>query len=315
MQNLFITGKITPEMEAQLTTEFSLQFAYDLDDPVSWLQENGEEFEYVLTSGHAGIKPEYMGALPNLKIISNYGVGYDAIDIPLIKEKNILVTHTPNVLNAETSTTALLLLLACYRDFNFNEAHARSGRWEQGKAPLSRSADNRTIGIIGLGRIGQAIADKLTPFNARILYHGRSKKDVPYEYFPSLIEMAKEAEAMICITTGGPDTRHLVNREVIEALGPQGVLINVSRGSVVDEPAMIECLKNGKLGWAGLDVFENEPVIPKQLRELKNTVLIPHIGSATVETRAAMGKLAVDNLLQYLIDETVISPIPECVDN
>ena len=315
MQNLFITGKITPEMEAQLSTEFSLQFAYELDDPVSWMQKNGEKFEYVLTSGHEGVKAEYMDAMPNLKIISNYSVGYDAIDIKLIKEKGITVTHTPNVLNAETSTTALLLLLACYREFNFNEAHARSGRWEQGKTPLSRSADNRTIGILGLGRIGQAIADKLAPFNTRILYHGRSKKNVPYEYFSSLVDMAKEAEAMICITTGGEETKHLVNREVMEALGPQGVLINVSRGSVVDESALMECLENGKLGWAGLDVFEDEPVIPKKLRELTNTVLTPHIGSATEETRAAMGKLAADNLLQYLRDGTVITPIPECVDS
>lgn len=315
MQNLFVTGKITPEMEAQLSTEFSLQFAHKLDDPISWLQNNGEKYEYVLTSGHDGFKPEYMDALPNLKLISNYSVGYDAIDTKLIKERGILVTHTPNVLNAETSTTALLLLLACYRDFNFNEAHARSGRWEQGKAPLSRSADNRTIGILGLGRIGQAIADKLAPFNTRILYHGRSKKDAPYEYFPNLVDMAKEAEAMICITTGGPETKHIVNREVMEALGPQGVLINVSRGSVIDESAMIECLKSGKLGWAGLDVFENEPVIPKQLRELTNTVLTPHIGSATAESRTAMGKLAVDNLLQYLRDKTVLTPIPECIDS
>ncbi|MEB8432683.1 2-hydroxyacid dehydrogenase [Cocleimonas sp. KMM 6892] len=315
MQNLFVTGKITPAMEEQLSTAFSLQFAYDLDDPASWLQTHGESFKYVLTSGHEGIKPEFMDALPNLELISNYSVGYDSINIPLIKEKGILVTHTPNVLNAETSTTALLLLLACYRDFIFNEAHARSGRWEQGKAPLSRTADNRTIGIIGLGRIGQAIADKLTPFNTRILYHGRSKKDVPYEYFPKLIDMAQEADAMICITTGGPETKHLVNREVMEALGPEGVLVNVSRGSVVDESAMIDCLENGKLGWAGLDVFENEPVIPKRLRDLKNTVLTPHIGSATQETRTAMGNLAVENLLQHLREGTVLTPIPECVES
>lgn len=315
MPNLFVTGTITIEMQSQLSAEFTIQFAHALNDPIGWLQKNGDKFEYVLTSGHEGVKPEYMDALSNLKIISNYSVGYDGIDIKLIKEKGIMVTHTPNVLNAETSTTAILLLLACYREFNFNEAHARSGRWKQGKAPLSRSADNRTIGILGLGRIGQTIADKLMPFNTRILYHGRSKKNVPYEFFPNLVDMARAADAMICITTGGAETKHLVNREVMEALGSQGVLINVSRGSVIDESAMIECLENGTLGWAGLDVFEDEPIIPKKLRDLSNTVLTPHIGSATNETRAAMGKLAVDNLLQYLRDGTVITPIPECVDN
>lgn len=315
MKDLFITGQITQAMEEQLRDKFTLQFAYDLDDPVAWLKAHGDKFEYALTSGHNGVKPEFMEALTNLKVISNYSVGYDAIDLKVIKDRNIMVTHTPGVLNAETSTTAIMLLLACYRDFNFNEAHARSGRWEKSKAPLSRTADNRTIGILGLGRIGQTIADKLAPFNARILYHGRSKKDVPYEYFSNLTEMAQEADAMICITTGGAETKHLVNREVMEALGPDGVLINVSRGSVIDETAMIDCLENGTLGWAGLDVFENEPVIPKRLRELSNTVLLPHVGSATHETRAAMGKLAVDNLKQYLKDGTTITPIPECADN
>lgn len=313
MKNLFITGSITPEMKTQLSAEFSPQFVGELDDPLDWLKTHGKNFEYVLTSGHEGVKREYMDALPNLKIISNYSVGYDSIDIPLITQRGIMVTHTPNVLNAETSTTAIMLLLACFRDFNFNEAHARSGRWEHEKAPLSRSADNRTIGILGLGRIGQTIAEKLAPFNARILYHGRNKKDVPYEYFPNLVDMAKEADAMICITTGGAETKHLVNQSVMEALGPEGVLINVSRGSVVDEPAMIQCLESGKLAWAGLDVFENEPFIPQKLRELKNTVLMPHIGSATNETRAAMGKLAVDNLIQYLHQGTALTPIPECI--
>ena len=314
MQNLIIFGKITPEMDAQLGAEFLLNYIDDLDDPKTWLKEHGASFKYALSSGHAGIKPEFMNSLTGLKIISNYSVGYEAINIPLIQQRGIIVTHTPNVLNAETSTTAIMLLLACYRDFNFNEAHARSGRWEQGKAPLSRSADNRTIGILGLGRIGQAIADKLMPFNARVLYHGRSKKDVPYEFFDNLQNMAQVADALICITTGGPETKHIVNKAVLEALGPEGVLINVSRGSVVDETAMIECLEDGRLGWAGLDVFENEPNIPERLKALSNTVLTPHIGSATHETRAAMGKLAVDNLIQFLKTGTVKTAIPECAD-
>jgi len=266
MQNLIIFGKITPEMDAQLRAEFLLHYIDDLDDPKTWLKEHGASFKYALSSGHAGIKPEFMDSLTGLKIISNYSVGYEAINIPLIQQRGIIVTHTPNVLNAETSTTAIMLLLACYRDFNFNEAHAR-----------------------GLGRIGQAIADKLMPFNARVLYHGRSKKDVPYEFFDNLQNMAQEADALICITTGGPETKH-------------------------DETAMIECLEDGRLGWAGLDVFENEPNIPERLKALSNTVLTPHIGSATHETRAAMGKLAVDNLIQFLKTGTVKTAIPECAD-
>ncbi|MEZ5480461.1 MAG: 2-hydroxyacid dehydrogenase [Thiolinea sp.] len=313
MNNLLIIGGITPAMQEQLEQTFRLQFLRDLDDPQGWLEEHGAQFEYVLTNGHDGVKPEYMAALPGLKLISNYGVGYDAIDAGLAAQRGILVTHPPDVLNAEVATTALLLLLACYRELLPNDAHVRSGRWAtQGNAPLSRSADNRTIGIVGLGRIGQAIADKLAPFNSRILYHSRSEKDVPYEYFADLTAMARAAEVLICITPGGASTRHLINREVLEALGPDGVLINVSRGSVVDEAALIEALENGTLGRAGLDVFEQEPQVPERLRALPNVVLTPHVGSGTVETRAAMGQLTVDNLLQHVKDGTVISPVPEC---
>ena len=314
MQKLLVIGGITPVMQAALTEQFSLQFLSELAEPEQWLGTHGAEFEYVLTNGHDGLKPAYLNALPRLKLISNYGVGYDAIDAPLAAQRGILVTHTPNVLNAEVATTALLLLLACYRELLRNDAHVRLGRWAtEGNTPLSRSADNRTIGIVGLGRIGQAIADKLAPFNPRIVYHSRSKKAVPYEYFADLTAMAHAADALICITPGGPATHQMINREVLAALGPDGVLINVSRGSVVDEVALIEALSTGRLGAAGLDVFADEPRVPEALRQLPNVVLTPHVGSATVETRAAMGQLTVDNLLQYLREGTVISPVPECM--
>jgi lactate dehydrogenase-like 2-hydroxyacid dehydrogenase len=256
-----------------------------------------------------------MSALSNLKVISGYGVGYDAIDVTEAVRRNILVAHTPNVLNQEVATTALLLLLACYRELLRDDAYVRSGDWQaKGNAPLTRSMDKQTVGILGLGRIGQAIADKLAPWGATVVYHSRTKKDVPYRYFDSLTEMASACDALICITPGGPSTHKIVNAEVLEALGPNGTLINVSRGSVVDEAALIEALGSGKLGWAGLDVFEAEPMVPQALRDLPNTVLLPHVGSATVETRAAMGALTVDNLLQHLKDGTVVTPVPECAD-
>jgi len=218
-------------------------------------------------------------------------------------------------LNAEVASTALMLMLACYRNLLADDAHVRSGDWEtNGNAPLSRSADNQVVGIVGLGRIGQAIADKLAPFNATILYHSRSQKMVPYQYYGSLVDMAQAADVLICITPGGEETNKLVNLEVIHALGPKGTLINVSRGSVVDETAMIAALQDGRLGWAGLDVFEQEPKVPEALRALSNVVLLPHVGSASHETRAAMGDLTVDNLLQHSDIGTVISPVPECED-
>lgn len=313
MPELLIIGGITPEMHAQLEAQFTLHNMRDMSSPLDWLRDNGSTIEYVATNGHDGVKPEIMDALPALKIISCFGVGYDAIDTEAANTRGIIVTHTPNVLNEEVATTTLMLMLATYRELLRDDAYARSGRWQaEGNAPLTRSADNQTVGILGLGRIGQAIADKLAPFNPTILYHGRSKKDVPYTYYPDLVAMARDSDVLICITPGGADTEKLVNEDVINALGPKGTLINVSRGSVVDEKAMIAALQEGRLGWAGLDVFENEPNIPEALRALPNVVLTPHIGSATIETRAAMGQLTVDNLTQFLADGTVKTPVPEC---
>jgi lactate dehydrogenase-like 2-hydroxyacid dehydrogenase len=293
-------------MRKRLETAFTIHQLDDFDP---------SSITHVITNGHDGIDPAIMASLINLKAISGYGVGYDAIDVAEAVRRGIVVTHTPNVLNEEVATTALLLLLACYREVLRDDAYVRSGAWQaNGNAPLTRSADNQTVGILGLGRIGQAIAQKLTPWNAEIVYHSRTKKDVFYTYYDNLTAMAKDCDVLICITPGGPSTDKLVNAEVMEALGPNGTLINVSRGSVVDETALIAALQSGTLGWAGLDVFEAEPTVPQALRDLPNTVLLPHVGSGTVETRAAMGALTVDNLLQHLKDGTVISAVPECAN-
>lgn len=306
MADLLQIGKITEEMNSRLSTAFTI---HQLDNFVA------ESITHVVTNGHDGVNPKLMASLTNLKIISGYGVGYDAIDANEAAKRGIIVTHTPNVLNQEVATTAVLLLLSCYREVLRDDSYVRSGQWAiDGNAPLTRSADNQTVGILGLGRIGQAIADKLAPWNAKIVYHARNKKDVGYKYYNDLIAMARDSDVLICITPGGPSTHKIVNAEVIEALGPKGTLINVSRGSVVDEDALIQALQTGKLGWAGLDVFEAEPAVPVALRQLPNTVLLPHVGSASVETRTAMGALTVDNLLQHLETGTVISPVPECVD-
>ena len=204
-------------------------------------------------------------------------------------------------------------MLACYRELLRDDAWVRSGDWAaRGNAPLTRSPDGQVVGILGMGRIGQEIARRLAPWDPTILYHSRSPKDVPHTYVADLVEMARRSDVLICITPGGAATRHLVDAKVIAALGPAGTLINVSRGTVIDEAAMIRALQDGTLGWAGLDVFENEPEVPEALRALSNVVLLPHVGSATVETRAAMGALTVDNLLQHLADGTVRTPVPEC---
>jgi len=301
MPDLLQIGGITDAMKTRLEAAFTIH------------TEPSDAITHIVTNGHAGVPADVMAACPNLKVVSCYGVGYDAIDTRAALARGIMVTHTPNVLNQEVATTTVLLMLACYREVLRDDAYVRSGAWEaKGNAPLTRSADGQTVGILGLGRIGQAIADKLAPWSPTILYHTRSEKDVPYEYVGDLTEMAQRCDVLICITPGGAATNKLVNAEVMEALGPQGTLINVSRGSVVDEAAMITALQSGTLGWAGLDVFEGEPHVPEALRSLPNVVLLPHVGSGTVETRAAMGALTVDNLLQHLSDGRVHTPVPEC---
>ncbi|MDG2296301.1 MAG: 2-hydroxyacid dehydrogenase [Paracoccaceae bacterium] len=313
MAELLLIGDVTDTMRVRLAAKFTIHELADMTDPLAWLKEHGAKIQYVSTNGHDGIRPEYVEAMPDLKLISCYGVGYDAIDTAQAVSRGIWVTHTPNVLNAEVATTALMLMLACYRNLLADDAYVRSGKWQtDGNAPLTRTADNRTVGIVGLGRIGQAIADKLAPFNAKILYHARNEKSVDYTYYSDLTAMARDSEVLICITPGGPSTHKLVNADVIKALGPEGILINVSRGSVVDEAALIAALQEQRLGAAGLDVFEHEPKVPTALRALSNVVLLPHVGSATHETRAAMGALTVDNLLQHFEQGTVISPVPEC---
>ena len=308
MPDLLQIGGITDVMRARLDAAFTIHKLAEGDYPA-------ESITHVATNGHDGVPAEVMAGLPNLQMISCYGVGYDAIDVEAAKARGIVVSHTPNVLNAEVATTALMLIIACYREILRDDTWVRSGDWEtKGNAPLTRSVDNQIVGILGLGRIGQAIADKLAPFNPTIVYHSRTQKDVPYKYYDNLTDMARDVDCLICITPGGPSTNRIVNRDVLDALGPQGTLVNVSRGSVVDEAALIEALQDGRLGWAGLDVFEAEPKVPAALRAMSNVVLLPHVGSATVETRAAMGALTVDNLLQHLSDGTVVSPVPECAD-
>ncbi len=306
--DLLQIGGITDVMRERLEAEFTIHKLADGNYPA-------EAITHIATNGHDGVPPDVMSALPNLKMVSCYGVGYDAINVDAAKAKGVMVTHTPNVLNAEVATTAIMLMMACYREILRDDAWVRSGDWEtKGNAPLTRSVDNQTVGILGLGRIGQAIADKLAPFGTKIVYHSRSKKDVEYQYYDNLTDMARAVDCLICITPGGASTRKIVNREVMDALGPNGTIVNVSRGSVVDEEALVAALQEGRLGWAGLDVFEAEPKVPAALRALSNVVLLPHVGSATVETRAAMGALTVDNLLQHLVDGTVISSVPECAE-
>lgn len=307
MPDLLIIGGAREALREKLRGPFTL---FDLADIN--LAADGARFRYVLLNGSPGLPNETLDLLPKLELVSNYGVGYDGIDAAMAAERGIIVTHTPGVLDSDVAATAIMLMLACYRNLVRDDAWVRSGTWhEDGPPPLSRSAEGQKVGIVGMGRIGQEIARKLAVFDAAVSYHSRTPKDVPYPFEPDLVKLATDADCLIVITPGGAGTRHLVNREVMEALGPDGTLINVARGSVVDEAALTECLSSGALGWAGLDVFENEPHVPDALRTLSNVTLLPHSGSATIET-GAMAQLVVDNLIDHLKVGTVRTPVPEC---
>jgi len=307
---LLLIGGATERMMERMHAEFTVHRLPE--DLAGFLASHGADIIAVATNGHDGVKSEIIDGLPNLKVISCYGVGYDAIDTAKAAERGIIVSHTPGVLNDEVANTAIMLWLAVSRNMVTLDQYVRAGRWAaEGNPPLTRSVQDRTVGILGLGRIGQAIADRAAMFNAKVVYHSRSKKDVPYQYFDDLTDMAAASDVLVVITPGGPETKGIVNADVLNALGPDGILINVARGSVVDETALIAALQDGRLGGAGLDVFEREPVVPDALWSMENVVLLPHVGSATVETRQAMGDLTVDNLSTYLAKGTVLTSVPE----
>ncbi|MDJ0825692.1 MAG: 2-hydroxyacid dehydrogenase [Rhodobacter sp.] len=308
---MLMIGAATERMLGQLAEVFAVHRLPE--DREGFLAQHGTDIEYLLVNGHGGVPGDLMARMPKLRIISNYGVGYDSVDVATAVRHGVVVTHTPDVLNDEVANTAVLLVLATARNFLHDNAYLKAGRWpEEGEAPLSRSIRGLTAGILGLGRIGKATAEKLQAFGVTVTYHGRSEQDVPYRYYPDLVAMARDADILICIAPGGPATRHLIDRAVLDALGPDGTLINVGRGSVVDEAALIAALQEGRLGKAGLDVFEHEPHVPAELMAMETVTLLPHVGSATVETRQAMGDLAVENLTAFHATGRAVTPVPEC---
>ncbi|AZI38069.1 putative 2-hydroxyacid dehydrogenase [Caenibius tardaugens NBRC 16725] len=250
--------------------------------------------------------------LPHLQIVANFGVGYDNVDARAAAERGVIVTNTPGVLDAEVADLTVGLLLATIRRIPQADRYVREGRWATQPFPLSATLQGRQIGILGLGAIGKAIARRLAAFDLAIAYCGRHRQpDVPYAYFPDARSLAQACDVLIVIVPGGDATTHLVDRPVLTALGPQGVLINVSRGSVVDEEALIAALQDGTIAAAGLDVYVNEPHVPAALIAMANVVLLPHVGSGSVATRAAMGQLVVDNLIAWFTQGKPLTPVAE----
>jgi lactate dehydrogenase-like 2-hydroxyacid dehydrogenase len=288
---------------------------WEADDPEAVLTARGNEVVAIATAGQRRIDAELMDGLPNLQIVANFGVGYDKVDAVAAAERGVVVTNTPEVLNDEVADTALGLLLMTVRELPQAERYLRAGRWNDRPYPLTPATlHGRTMGILGLGRIGQAIAHRAEAFGVSIAYHNRRRKDVAYRYYPKLVEMARAVDILMIVTPGGDETRHLVDKDVLNALGPTGVLVNVARGSVVDESALVEALQSGTILGAGLDVFENEPTVHPGLLELENVVLLPHVGSASVPTRDAMGRLVVDNLVGWFATGEPVTPVQESAD-
>ena len=286
---------------------------------------NNSEAEAIIARAGANVRaaavtgaPDVMRAdmiarFPKLEIISSFGVGYDNVDFKYAADNKIVVCNTPEVLNEEVADTALGLLLCTVREFPQAANFLRAGKWLQRQYPLTKATlRDRSVGVVGLGRIGRAIARRLEGFGVPVSYHSRNPQPgVAYRYYPKLVDMARDVDTLILITPGGPSTRHMVNTEVLQALGPRGIVINMSRGTVVDDAALIKALKEKTIYSAGLDVFVNEPEVPKEYLEMDNIVLFPHLGSATVFTRQKMEQLVVDNLLAWAAGRPLLSPIPE----
>jgi lactate dehydrogenase-like 2-hydroxyacid dehydrogenase len=268
----------------------------------------------VTGGGESQVPRELMDQLPALGIVSIMGVGYDKVDVPAAIARKVPVTHTPEVLNDEVADLALGLMLSVARKIPQSDRYVRDGQWEhKGNMPLARKMSGARLGIVGLGRIGKAIAKRAEGFGMSIAYTGRSRQaGVNHAYHPSAKALAQNVDFLVVITPGGEGTRRMIDREVLQALGPRGFLVNVARGTVVDEQALIEALRDGTIAGAGLDVFEDEPRVPQALRDLDNVVLTPHMASATHETRQAMADLALANLLAHFAGEPLKSPVPEC---
>jgi lactate dehydrogenase-like 2-hydroxyacid dehydrogenase len=304
-------GEMMPAVDAALAKTFVVHQA-GMDGIPDIVAGFGDHIRGIATRGRQKTDAILIASLPNLEIIANFGVGYDSIDLPAAIKRGIIVTNTPDVLNEEVADFTVGLLLSTIRELPQADRFVRDGKWLRGAYPLTQTLRDRTIGFIGMGRIGQAIAKRIAAFDVPIVYHSRKPQaDVAYKYYPDLKTMVVDVDTLIAIVPGGASTRHMVNADIFAALGPRGILINVARGSVVDQNALIEALRNGVIHGAGLDVFTDEPSVPPALLALQNVVVVPHVGSATHHTRAIMGDLVVDNLRSWFAGKGPVTPIRE----
>ncbi|PHY06493.1 MAG: hydroxyacid dehydrogenase [Alcaligenaceae bacterium] len=298
--------------DGELAERYEVLEYWKASDKVAFLREHANRIEVVATTANFGCSTEMIAALPKLRAICTWGVGYDKIDLESAATRKILVSNTPDILNDCVADIAWGLLLACARNIGWGDRFVRENHWENKTDYLPHGArvSGKKLGIVGLGRIGEAIARRGLGFDMQVSYHNRNARaDVPYTYQPSLLELARDSDFLVLATVGGAGTKHLINEEIMRALGPDGRLINIARGSVIDEPAMVHLLASGELGGAGLDVFEDEPRVPDQLKTLSSVVLMPHVASATHETRRAMTDCVLENLHSFFTQGKIVTPI------
>jgi hydroxypyruvate reductase len=310
--DILMVGPLPASITDHVERHYRLHRWWEIEDKAAFLQSHGQHVRGIVTSGRHGASRELIESLPKLEVISSQGVGYDSIDISTAQARNVAVSNTPNVLNACVADTALALVLNVSRRFHQADRFVREGRWEKEAFPLTVKPSGKRCGIVGLGNIGLEVAKRAAAFDMSIAYYNRSQRnDVPsdYRYYDNLIALAENSDFLIVVVPGGANTRHLINEAVLKALGPKGYLINVARGTVVDEAALIKALEAGDIAGAGLDVFEHEPAVPQALLNMEQVALLPHLASGTIETRQAMADLVLNNLDSWFQEGRVLTRV------
>nr|XP_043624456.1 glyoxylate/hydroxypyruvate/pyruvate reductase 2KGR-like [Erigeron canadensis] len=307
---VLMTYPMSSYLEQQLDTRFNLFRLWTIQNKPDFFKHNSASIRAVVGDTNIGADRQLIDSLPGVEIVSSFSVGLDKIDLGYCKEKGIRVTNTPDVLTDDVADIAIGLILATLRRICESDRYVKAGFWKKGDFKLTTKFTGKKVGIIGLGRIGTAIAKRAESFNCSISYHSRSEKpEFKYKYFPSVVELASNCDILVVACSLTEETRHIVNCDVIDALGPEGVLVNIGRGGHVDEPELVSALVEGRLGGAGLDVFEHEPEVPEELFGLDNVVVLPHVGSDTVETGKAMADLVVGNLEAHFNKKPLLTPV------
>jgi lactate dehydrogenase-like 2-hydroxyacid dehydrogenase len=303
-------GKLFPATEQALAAQYDVHLLASEADPKAFLAREGGNFVGVATSAGVGIDGATIAALPNLKVISSFGVGFDKVDVAAARARNIPVGYTPDVLNDCVADTAFGLVIDAGRRFTDSDRYLRRGDWLKAPYPLATRISGKKLGIVGLGRIGRVIERRASGFDMEVRYHNRRPVEGVEGFEATLEGLARWADFLVVAAAGGAGSRHLISREILAALGPQGFLINIARGTVVDEEALIEALENKTIAGAGLDVYEDEPRVPARLIACQNAVLLPHLASGTHETRQAMGDLVLENLRSFFATGQVAVAVP-----